>query len=84
MSAIYGVGLFAVSRYSIWLSIGIYVATMAILFLCSHYSVGYVGGSDAAGNGMEHGFLMIFYYASMIMASIAFLVSLVLWFYKYR
>ena len=81
---VFGFVLSATARHSVWISIGIYAVVMLILFLCSHFRVGYVGGSDAMGNGMEAGFLLLFYYASMIAASIAFLVSLALWYFKYR
>ena len=79
---LFGVVLFVASYYSIWLSIGIYAVVMILLFLCNRYLVGYAGGSDPAGNGMERGFLGMFYYASMIMATIVLLVNLVLWFYR--
>ena len=80
----YGFLLSATSHHSVWIPVGIYVVTMVILILCNHFYVGYTGGSDAAGNGMERGFLAMFYHACMILASIAFLVSLLLWFFKYR
>ena len=81
---IFGVVLFATLCYSIWIPVGIYVITMIVLFLCIRYSVGYVGGSDAMGNGMEKGFLMMFYSISMILASITFFVLLLIWYFKYR
>ena len=79
-----GVVLFKTSRHSVWFSVGIYVVVMTALLLCNCYSVGYVGGSDPAGNGMEAGFLSAIYFASMILVSIAFLVALALWFFKHR
>jgi len=81
---VFGFVLSATARHSVWISIGIYAIVMLILFLCSHFMLGYKGGSDAMGNGMEAGFLKMIYYASMIAASIAFLVSLALWYFKYR
>jgi|GEM_PF-2592968 len=80
----FGFVLSALSRISIWFSVGLYAVAMFVLFLCIKYSVGYVGGNDAAGNGMERGFLNMFYVLSMTIASVGFIVSLVMWFSKYR
>ena len=80
----FGFVLSALSRISIWFSVGLYVVAMLVLYLCMRYSVGYVGGSDAMGNGMERGFLNMFYVLSMILTSIGFIVTLVMWFLKFR
>jgi len=83
-STVFGIVLSILSHISIWFSVGLYAVAMLILYLCLVFSVGYVGGSDAMGNAMEQGFLNMFYVLSMILVSIGFIVSLAMWFFKFR
>lgn len=70
--------MFYIAKISIWYAVTLYAVTIIALILCKYFSVGYAGGNDAAGNGMEKGFLSIFYYALMTLTSVVF-IACILW-----
>lgn len=72
--AAYGVVLNLLMRRSIGGGVALWGAVTAVLLLCMHNRVGYVGGSDAMGNGMEAGFLQLFYLILLVITTIISLI----------
>lgn len=56
----------------------VFLAVQVILLVMEFFEVGYVGGGDAMGNGMERGFLHIAYIGVQILLAIALLVVFII------